>query len=75
MLDYRAVGTGGGIGVASRILVDKLTLSQPWGTLFPPHYYVPPPPKIFRLCDDPAFQVLPTALYSIITKGLKNGEF
>jgi hypothetical protein len=36
---------------APQILADHLTLYQPGGTLCLPHYYVPPPPRIFRPCD------------------------
>ena len=43
-------------GVEGTVLgLSVLTLSNERGTLYPPHYYMPPPPKIFRPCDGPAY--------------------
>ena len=60
----RAVSTrGAGTWPPPRVLADQLTLSQPKGSLCPPHYYVTPLPRIFRSCDGPALLLKSRFLY------------
>ena len=47
-------GLGEGVkGTSPQILIGQFTLSQPWDTLCPLHYYLPHPLRIFRTSHRP----------------------